>query len=82
MLEEKQKEIVDKYYEFIKNLKGHIKIDSNTIRGYMKTLKRNKKAGVSGVRNEMFKVANCTYLAEEITYLFETIINNNIVVII
>ena len=59
---------------------GRVVIHPNTISEHMWALKNNKKAGFSGARNELFRHAKETTLADEIAELFEMIINNGLLV--
>lgn len=79
-LEHKQKRIVNKYKEFVSMRLGRVVIHPNTISEHMWALKNNKKAGFSGARNELFRHAKETTLADEIAELFEMIINNGLLV--
>jgi hypothetical protein len=68
-----------KYRETILQKVGTHKIATELISHIMGSLKRNKKAGYSGVRNEMLKVAKDTTLANNIAALFQFMINKCVV---
>lgn len=78
ILDSMQKTIIDSYTKKIENEKGCYQIASTYIAEIMQSLKRNKKAGFSGISNEMIKVAPETNMTEEIKDLLETMINHGV----
>ena len=78
-LEAEQREVVENYKKYVSSFAGKIEVSKEVLSNMMKSLKNNKKAGISGVKNEMFKAAWDTTVADEIAYLFEHIINTGIV---
>jgi hypothetical protein len=74
-LEKVQKEMVEKYANFVKSKKAEHKISFELMSTLMGQLKRSKKSGLSGAKNEMFMKAKNSKLVNYLIALFEMVLN-------
>jgi hypothetical protein len=67
--------MVEKYANFVKSKKAEHKISFELMSTLMGQLKRNKKSGLSGAKNEMFMKTKNSKLVNYLIALFEMVLN-------